>query len=164
MADAVARAGHHTGPGEDSDAGGEDIDVRGEAYTVTEAAAELGVSGSTLRRWVASGAPVARRGRRGRGCQTLVNPADIRAWRESSHDPDAAAQALHAALPELLGDAMFQAFRLAPDKRGAAWALAAAWRLALSSVADHVGIDDADHALPDSVARLVKIAHEMRHF
>lgn len=132
--------------------------------TLPEAAAELGISASTLRRWIASGAPVARRGRRGRGCRTLVCPADIRAWRAARHDPDAAVVALAAALPEILGDAAYEAFRLAPDKRGAAWALAAAWRLSLSSVADHLQIDDADIALPDSVERLAKIAQQMRHF
>lgn len=56
-----------------------------------EAAGELGVSSITLRRWIAQGAPVARRGGRGRGNATLIVPDAVKAWHEGgavglSHD------------------------------------------------------------------------------
>lgn len=51
------------------------------ALPVGAAAAVLGVSLPTLRRWIDDGAPVVRRGRRGRGKTTLVDPAAVQAWR-----------------------------------------------------------------------------------
>src|SRR5690606_35936660 len=103
-----------------------------------EAALALGVSPSTLRRWVAAGCPVARRGRRGRGCQTLFDPVAVLAWREVGRgDVDAALRDLAGRIPELLGAALAEAYRLAPDKRGSAWTAAAGWQLAVGALFDH---------------------------
>lgn len=51
------------------------------ALAIPDAASELGVSTCTLRRWIAAGCPVARRGGRGRGRLTMVDPERVRAWR-----------------------------------------------------------------------------------
>ena len=82
------------------------------ARPLPEAARALGVSTSTLRRWMQAGAPVARRGRRGRGCRALLDPVAVQAWREGERgDADAALRDLAGRLPELIGDAMAEAFR-----------------------------------------------------
>lgn len=136
------------------------------ALPIDEAARALGVAPSTLRRWIALGAPVARRGRRGRGHVTLIDPEAIEAWRAAKaggDDVDAVLRSLAGALPELLADAAFEAFRLAPDKRGAAWAAAAAWQLSAFALhdllAEHVGALPEPTAIPEPIERLRKIAN-----
>lgn len=52
------------------------------AVPLQEAAGELGVSSITLRRWIAQGCPVARRGGRGRGNSTLIVPDAVKTWRD----------------------------------------------------------------------------------
>ncbi|TWT21647.1 hypothetical protein [Luteimonas wenzhouensis] len=136
------------------------------ALPVPAAAAALGVSVPTLKRWIGRGAPVARRGRRGRGCRTLIDPEAILAWR-AAQDADraqveAALRALAGRIPELLADAAAEAFRLAPDKRGAAWTACAAWQLSLAAVLDDLRacgaeINDPD-TIPEPIERLRKIA------
>lgn len=49
---------------------------------IPEAAQVLDVAEITLRRWIAQGCPVARRGGRGRGHSTLVIPEAVKAWRD----------------------------------------------------------------------------------
>lgn len=136
------------------------------ARRIADAARELGVSVPTLKRWLRQGAPVAHRGRRGRGCRTLVDPAAIRAWRQAQDADHAQAEAalrtLAGRIPQLLADAVEEAFRLAPDKRGAAWTACAAWQLSVVAVLDHLrecGADVGDpDTIPESMERLRKIA------
>lgn len=134
------------------------------ALPVPQAARALGTSTGTLRRWIDAGAPVARRGQRGRGRATLVDPAAITAWRRREGGTDALA-ILAARLPELLADAAASAHRSAPDKRdpaGAAWCLCAAWQLGVATVVDAIreaGADIPDPAaIPEGIERLRKIA------
>ena len=132
------------------------------ARPLPEAARALGVSTSTLRRWVRDGAPVARRGRRGRGCRALVDPVAVQAWREGERgDADDALRELAGRVPEMVGDAMAEAHRLAPDKRGAAWVAVAAWQLTIGAIFDHLAeqIDDLpEPEVPEQIERLRKIA------
>jgi|SRR5690606_20728165 len=136
------------------------------ARPLPEAARALGVSTPTLKRWIRQGAPVARRGRRGRGCRTLIDPEAIRAWRQAQDadhaQVEAALRALAGCIPQVLADAVEEAFRLAPDKRGAAWTACAAWQLSVVAVLDHLracGADISDpDTIPESIERLRKIA------
>lgn len=136
------------------------------ALPIGEAARALGVSPSTLHRWITNGAPVARRGRRGRGCRTLIDPEAVRAWRQAQdadHTPiEAALRALAGRVPELLADAAATAHRSAPDKRNSAWALCASWQLAVGMILDDIrasGVDVSDPvAVPEGIERLRKIA------
>lgn len=134
------------------------------ALPVPQAARVLGTSSATLRRWIAAGAPVARRGRRGRGRATLVDPAAVMAWRRREGGTDALL-ILAARLPELLAQAAEQAHRAAPDKRDpvtAAWCLCAAWQLGVAAVVEvarEAGADIPDiSAIPEAIERLRKIA------
>jgi phage terminase Nu1 subunit (DNA packaging protein) len=128
---------------------------------VPDAARQLGVSVPTLRRWIASGAPLARRGRRGRGRATLIDPVAVAAWR-AAQAPSLAVAA--AGLPEVLADALADALVQAEgcDKRRLAAVLAGAWYSAAVRVMDHLRLTDAD--VPDvtvrplAVERLLKIA------
>lgn len=137
---------------------------------LTEAARALGISPGTLRRWLAQGAPVAQRGRRGRGKATLVCPDAIRRWRAAS-DHDARLTKFAGALPELIGKAMADAFRLHPDKRqraALAWLACAGWQLATEALTDELrhrlpGLP-AQQPIPEAVAALRKIAHGSRDF
>lgn len=138
------------------------------ARSTEEAARELRVSEPTLRRWIADGAPVARKGRRGRGCQTLIDPLAIRAWRAAqSADPEAVEHVLRdlaGRVPELVAGAIAEAFRACPSKRdpaGLAWMGAAGWALIVGAFLDllHERLPDLDEpAIPESVERLRKIA------
>lgn len=100
------------------------------ALPLPQAAAELRVSPRTLRRWLRQGAPTVARGRRGRGGRALVDPRAIAAWRLSCEAVEHADLEVFAAeLPELVADAMLEAFREVdgPHKRAAAGVLAGAW-------------------------------------
>ena len=127
----------------------------------TAAAAALGVSLPTLKRWIRDGCPVARRGRRGRGGAALVDPDAVQAWRRAARGEDALVE-LAGRLPEIVGAAMAQAFRLAPDKRGStAWVAVAGWQLATGAVLDHLraqGVEITDPPIPESIEQLRQIA------
>ena len=139
------------------------------ALPTKHAASELGISDVTLRRWISAGAPVARRGKRGRGCQTLIDPLAVRSWRESqradSESVEHLLRDLAGRLPELIAGAIAEAFRLCPDKRdaaGLAWVSAAAWGLVVGALLDHLRERLADigepGAVPESIEILRKIA------
>lgn len=68
---------------------------------IQPAARELGVGTATLRRWMRDGAPVARRGGRGRGRAALIDPESIRAWQAQRKPQRGDADDLLHALMEL---------------------------------------------------------------
>lgn len=131
------------------------------AATLPAAARELGVSVATLRRWLHAGAPQTRRGARGRGRATLVNPAAIVAWRASravTTNADA------SRIPDLIADGVAEAFEQAeglPKQRAAGFACHA-WYSASTRVLDH--LRESDPTVPDvasvplAIERLRKIA------
>ena len=127
------------------------------AVTLPVAARELGVSVPALRREIARGAPVARRGGRGRGRATLVDVAAVRAWRGSEAVSERAAMLLRRgcaveAIDQVLADALCEAFHdgsltafgLKPWQ--AARALGFGWYVATRAIRDHLQREDC--ALP----------------
>lgn len=132
------------------------------ALPLNLAALELGVSAIQLRRMIRAGAPVARRGARGRGRATLVDPAAVQAWRASQRVALAAAA---AELPDVLADALADALERAEGlpKQRTAGLLAFAWYLAATRCMDHLrefdpAVGDVTDPLPAAVERLRKIA------
>lgn len=125
---------------------------------ISEAARELGVSVSTVQRWISSGAPVARRGGRGRGNATLVDPAALLAWLNAC-DAEAALVALAGQVPELVAGAVWESFKLCdgPHKRPSADLLVTVWYLVATEIMEAAGAD-APEALPEAIERLRKIA------
>jgi hypothetical protein len=128
------------------------------ALPLPAAAHELGVAPRTLARWLAAGAPAVRRGRRGRGGRALVDVAAVRAWRascEAAAHPDL--EALAAELPELVADAVLEAFRQTegPHKRATAGALAGAWLLIVYALLDRLRRDVPHLADPDTLPRQI---------
>jgi excisionase family DNA binding protein len=99
-----------------------------EPLPVREAADALGVGNSTLRRWIASGAPVARMGRRGRGTPTLIDLDAMRAWRRQNGVGDAL-RAFAGRIPELVAAAIYEAHRHCggPHKRAVIAELPGVW-------------------------------------
>ena len=101
------------------------------SLTIDEAARELGISRSTLKRWIAEGAPVAHTGRRGRGLCTLVDPTVLTAWDESRQPASSQADVvlIAAAIPAIAADVADEVFRHSKcrDKEGLAEALDATW-------------------------------------
>lgn len=129
------------------------------------AAEELGVSVATLRRWMREGCPVASRGRRGRGCRTMINPVAVRAWHRAQGGEDALTS-FAGRVPQMLADAVAETFRLAtgPYKRQAAGVLAGGWYLSATRLLDALREAGAEvpelSELPEQVAYLRKIARD----
>lgn len=130
---------------------------------IPDAAQELGVSVATLRRWIQRGCPVASRGRRGRGCRTLVDPVAVRAWRRQSDGSDFA-RTLAGYIPELVGEAVNRSFLATdgPHKRAVAGVLGGCWYLVTTAILDRLREHSPDipevSTLPEPVANLRKIA------
>lgn len=119
--------------------------------TCAEAAAELGVSASQVRRWIQSGAPVARDRR-----PMLVDLEDLRQWRQRQ-----AADVLHALAVSMLravrcemADGKSASRLLGIDDRRAAALMLATF--------DRVHVDltghESDGAVHEAVAQMRRIA------
>jgi hypothetical protein len=115
-------------------------------------------------RWVREGAPVVQRGRRGRGCALLVDPAAVRRWR-GADARDAVVMALAQVVPEILATATQDALQRTegPHKRALAGCMVAAWYLGASAVLDHLRgivaeVPEVTAPLPEPIERLRKIA------
>jgi phage terminase Nu1 subunit (DNA packaging protein) len=106
---------------------------------VKDAARVLNVPPGTLRRWVRSGCPVVARGRRGRGCALLIDPAEAMAWHRSS-PAEAAILALADKVPDLLAGAIQTAWQSSSgiDKKRLAGILAATWYAGTTTTLDHL--------------------------
>ncbi len=134
------------------------------ASTAIETAAALGISVSTLRRWVADGAPVARMGRRGRACAALYDVRAVRAWR-NANDTEAALLAFAGEVPQLVAAAVEHAFNeteLEFDKRRIAGVFAGVWYVVAAALLDRLrhdvgGVPELS-CIPAAIERLRKIA------
>ena len=142
------------------------------ALTIGQAAAELDLPPSTLHFWISrKGCPVARKGGRGRGNATMVDPAAVRRWQADRDQPAPTAPtsehdlALMYAqrLPDLLAQAMFAAYCAveSPAKRQLAAAVACAWYQATSAELDrlrdrHPNIPHVT-SLPEAINKLKSI-------
>ena len=131
---------------------------------VTAAAAELGVAPVTLRRWLRAGAPVAKRGGKGRGRATLIDPQAIRAWRDQT-SPEAFAMALAGKIPELVAEAVDRSHALVqgPTKRASAGVLAGAWLLVAAGLLDELRLTAPAipelRIVPEKIDRLRRVAN-----
>ena len=115
--------------------------------TIGQAALALDLPESTLRFWIdRRGCPVARKGGRGRGRATLVDPVAIRRWMDGRDQPTAPTTehdvmlAYAERLPALLADALYNAWRETdgPAKRQLAASVACAWYQAASAELDRL--------------------------
>ena len=142
---------------------GRQIAIERSQLPITEAAAVLGRSRRTLERWISEGAPVVRRGARGRGRCTLLDVTQVRAWRNGH-------VVFYSRLPEVVADAAFEAWCLVegPHKRDCAGALAAAWYLITSKLNDELDRPPVTE-IPERIAHLRRIfvgsakVHAMSH-
>ncbi len=125
--------------------------------TIPEAARALGVSDSTLRRWLKAGAPVVRRGRKGRGGQTLIDVGAVQAWRGMPGTPVGISASQVAGL---VAKGVEDAFRDAdgPHKAAAAALMVATWYHVSARILEAMGDPDPD-IIPPEVERLLQIAH-----
>lgn len=137
------------------------------ALPLTLAARELGVSSSTLRRWIRAGAPLARRGRRGRGRAALVSVEAVASWRASyavAERPGVSVIPDFSAVPDILGDTISEILDRADGlpKQRIARMLCELWYVSAFRVMDHLReIDPATpdvSAVPLSIERLRKLA------
>jgi hypothetical protein len=133
------------------------------ALPIKAAAERLDVAPGTLKRWIREGCPTARRGRRGRGCATLVDPVAVAAWRSADGGGHDLLIALAGDLPELVADAVWQvqAVTDGPHRDAVAGALAACWYQVTLAIADRIRQDAPDapepSALPEKIERLRSI-------
>lgn len=131
------------------------------ALPLPAAARALGVSERQLRRFLRDGAPVARRGGRGRGRATLIDVEAVRAWRAR---PDDRLRQFAGEVPELVAEAAEEAFQLVegPQKRAAAGILAGAWYVTTTRLLGRLRGDLPDlqdpSAIPPPIERLREIA------
>lgn len=146
------------------------------AVPLNAAAHALGISEPQLRRWVIAGAPVARRGKRGRGCATLYDVQAIETWRHATDASDTKGSnaisgdtrllRIAGDVPRLIASALDAAFRECDrrDKRALAAAFAACWYLSSATVLDRLRVECTDvpevEELPEPIRRLQKIAAE----
>src|SRR5262245_58720791 len=112
-----------------------------EPKSMIEAARELGISRSQLARDIRAGAPVARRGGRGRGRTTRIDVDAVAKWRKGKGaqlDVDAL-RLFAAVIPELVAEEIYEAFTKidGPHKRECAGALAAVWYCVTTRLLDH---------------------------
>lgn len=148
--------------------------------SLSEAAAALGISRRELKRWIAAGAPVIVRGRRGRGNRELLDVEALRAWDAARRAPRDAVRAAMATLahqlPERLATEVAELFETPLNHRGALWQLLglpaipaarlhlAAYVVALDAVRGLIGETIGAEALPpltrhpDVIERLEKLA------
>lgn len=137
--------------------------TKSSALTIPDAARVLGVTPRAVRRMVERGAPVARRGGRGRGRATLIDVAALRAWQRPSGRL-VAPVVLARMLPAAIATAIAAAHREidGPHKRASAGVLAGAWYAASCAALDELRRLDPDvpeiDAIPDEIARLREIA------
>lgn len=130
-----------------------------EGVLIAEAAIAMGEKPATVWRWVRDhNAPVVRRGRKGRGNSTLVDPAALDAWRNAQRC-EQQLLALANELPELLADAVYAtACDLdGPDKRRVCGVLAVAWYRSSVAVLDRIRVDAPVPELasvPEKITRL----------
>lgn len=131
-------------------------------------ARELDISVSTLRRWLAAGAPCARRGC-GRGITTLIDIDAVRAWQSASDDEQRWIR-VASELPELVADAIDRASRgitNRPDKRSIAMGLELAYFASTLAVLRRLRVEvpqiPSAQTIPASILRLranAKPTHE----
>ncbi|MGO2009952.1 hypothetical protein [Vreelandella alkaliphila] len=132
----------------------------GSVVTIPEAARAYGASDSTVRRWIASGCPVERRGGRGRGHSTLLNIDAVNGWLNSCDgDSGDALAEFYGRVPELVASAVWQTFLAmeGPHKRACAGTLAFGWYQVCAALADELGTEPPT-TRPATIERLVKIA------
>lgn len=139
-----------------------------EPATIARTAHELGISPRQVRRDIRAGAPVAQRGARGRGRQTLLDVAALAAWRRcrgGEHATDRL-RVIASEVPEIVAGAIYDAFAQieGSHKRRCAGALAAAWYLACNAILDRLRVDCPEIAeistLPEKIDRLRHIFGE----
>jgi len=137
--------------------------TKSSALSIPDAARALGVSPRAVRRMVERGAPVARRGGRGRGRATLIDVAALRAWQRPSGRL-VAPVVLARTIPAAIATAIAAAYRDVDrsDKRALAGIFAASWYVASCAALDELRRLDADvpeiDVVPDEIARLREIA------
>ncbi|KQP35863.1 helix-turn-helix domain-containing protein [Pseudorhodoferax sp. Leaf274] len=121
------------------------------SVTCAEAAAQLGVSPSQVRRWVQAGAPVVREGR-----PMLVEVADLQRWRQfqAADALDALAIAMLHSVRCEMADGRTAPQLLSIDERRAAALMLAAYRRAHSEMTGR----DGDTEVCDAIAQLRRIA------
>lgn len=133
------------------------------ALPIADAAAELGISTPTLKRWIRSGAPVSHRGRRGRGCAARIDPDAVLAWKRG-HGGEDALTTFASRIPEIVAAAIAEAHRLTdgPHKIACAGVLAACWYLVATGLLDELREAGANVSepskLPEQIERLRLIA------
>ena len=105
------------------------------------AATALCVPTGTLRRWIREGAPVAHRGRRGRGCCTLVDVSAVRAWCDSRGNQRQMLE-LADSFREVIAEAVFQVFKHAdgPHKRALAGLAHPTWFAVANALHEHMRV------------------------
>ena len=120
-----------------------------------EAAAALGSSEASLRRWCDQGAPIARRGRRGKGGAALYDVNALKAWRDGDRGVEPASEFL-----ALLGSVLWAQFLATsgPHKRAIASDFAAAWYRMRWELEDR---GSSTGAAPIEIERLRLIAQKM---
>jgi hypothetical protein len=132
------------------------------SLTIDAAAVAMNQKPATVRGWIAHGAPVVRRGARGRGHATLVDPAALDVWRRSD-GADRILLEFAARVPALLADVAYDTFLVTsgPHKRASAGSLVAAWYSSTNALLDDLrahGIDVGEvDRLPDKIVRLRRI-------
>ncbi len=132
---------------------------------LAEAAKVLGTSVPTLHRWIASGAPVARAGRRGRGHAALVDPDAVAAWRraQAAHDGATAALVAHGTRAETVSDAvaerLFELWQrrelevFGVPRHQTAKLAGFVWHQVAVALHAHLGLDPVD-VVPPKIAQL----------
>jgi hypothetical protein len=135
---------------------------RAGAVTVSACAAQLGAKASRVKYWIALGAPVVRRGRKGAGNSTLIDPQALLAWMNARGRSSAEKnRELASKFTQSLATTMCLQWRsfAGPEKLQRAGMVVETFLMAAQTIRAQLGLPDMrPDEVPEEIQQMQKVA------